>query len=256
MNETDQLLKDLETDSTEDPFSHLQDESTDSKEETEEKTEVDADDPEKQPESVKDRRHRRLEEKLRAERESNIQLQARLEAIAEAKKAIEPGSPEYLKAVERLYGTDSPEALAATELLKNTLLSIKEDAKREALEEIREERRREQEQLKKEETALDSMLEDIEDEYGTDLTSARSEATRKGFFKLLEKMSPKDEDGNIIAYADHHAVWEAYQAKVSKKPESRAKDLAARTTVQSGASAESTLQDDATVRFLRENNLI
>lgn len=256
MNETEQFLKDLEKDGTEDPFGQVQEEVTEEETTTETTETPDEDDPEAQPESVKDRRHRRLEERLAAERESNIKLNARLEAIAEAKKATDPSSPEYLKNVERLYGTDSPEAIAATELLKQTLLSIKDEAKREALEDLREERRREQDELKKEESKLDGMLEEIEDETGTDLTSAKAEATRKGFFKLLEKMSPKDSEGNIIAYADHHAVWEAYQSRNQKKPDTRAKDLAARTATKSGASAESTLQDDATLRFLKENNLI
>jgi len=36
--------------------------------------------------------------------------------------------PDYLKSVERIYGTDSPEAQTATEILKNSLRSIEEKA--------------------------------------------------------------------------------------------------------------------------------
>lgn len=244
MNETDQFLKDLEVDENADPFA--------APEPVKEEDAV-AEDPEEAPEDIKNRRHRRLEEKLQKEREANIALNARLSAIAEAKKEVD--SPEYLKTVERIYGTDSPEALAATELLKTALSAVKEDAKREALEAYQGERRKEAEQEQEATAQLDSMLEAIEDEQGVDLTSPAAETKRRGFLKMLETMSPKDADGNIIAYADPHAVWEVYKER-TKKPDSRAKDLAARGQVNSGNSAGSTLEDDTTLRFLKENGLI
>jgi hypothetical protein len=249
MNEQEQFLKSLEQDVTEDPFAFG--------EHTEEKKEetTDSDDPEVQPESIKDRRHRRLEDKLRAEREANIALTERLKVLAETNKTVSETS-DSIRAVERIYGTDSPEAVAATELLKQALLGVKEEAKREALETIQQERLKEREEVAKEEESLNAILEDLEDEYGADLTSAKGEATRKSFFKLLEKMSPKDSEGNVIAYADHRAVWEEYQTRASKKPDTRAKDLAARSMTQSGAQTESKLEDDATLRFLKENGLI
>lgn len=215
------------------------------------------DDPEKVEEDLKNRRHRRLEAKLQAEREANIQMAAKLEAITEAKKFLSDSEPaEYLKSVERIYGTDSPEALAATELLKNALLNVKEVAKQEALDTIREERRKEAEALKKEEEKLDQMVEELEDEYGVDLTSSSSVEMRKGFFKMLEKLSPKDSDGNILNYADHHAVWEEYQSRLKKKTDNRAKDLSSRSMIQGAGVNDSKLQDDAQVRFLRENGII
>jgi len=68
-------------------------------------------------------------------------------------------------------------------------------------------------------------------------------------------MSPKDANGKIAQYADHHAVWEVYQSRV-QKPDTRAKDLASRAMTPSGQSQPSTIQDDATARYLRENGLI
>lgn len=245
MNEEQEFLKDIEQESVFDVL--------DAPLVPEEKQE-DPEDPEIQPDEIKNRRHKRLEAKLEAEREANIILNARLSAIAEAKKSQD--TPDYLASVEKLYGTDTPEAQTATELLKNALKSVGEDAERRAVERIREEREAEKAELKKEEAVLDTMLEELEDEYSIDLTSGKSEAMRKGFFTLLEKMSPKDSQGNVTAYADHHAVWEEYRSKIAKKPDTRAKDLAARTTIQSGASKESNLEDDSTLRYLRENNLI
>ena len=214
-------------------------------------------DPENQPDEVKNRRHRRLEERLQAERESNIALNARLQAIAEAKK----GSGEeadFLKGVDRIYGTDTPEAVAATELLKNTLRGLHDSAKQSALEEVRADRQKEVEAQKKADAEVSRMIEEIDDDYGIDLSSTGNERLRKGFFSLLQKMSPKDADGNITQYADHGAVWEAFQAQVnSKKPtENRAKDLASRSTTQSGASAGAKTQDDAATKWLKENGII
>lgn len=212
----------------------------------------DEDDPEKQPESVKDRRHRRLEAKLAAEREANIRLAARLEAVAEAKNA---DTDDYLKSIERIYGTDSPEAQTATELLKTALKSVEDRAHQRALEDMRAERESEKAQVSKEEESLDLMIEELEDEHGIDLTSARAESTRKGFFTLLEKMSPKDSQGNIIAYADHNAVWEAFQDKLNKKPVNPAKSLASRSMTPSANSTAGTL-DTAGEQFLKENGII
>lgn len=246
MSEQDEFLKDLEKDENTDPFASTQPEETEK--------EPEGDDPEEQPESVKDRRHRRLESRLQAERESNIALSERLKLIAEAKEEASGEAREYLKSVERIYGTDTPEASAATELLKSALRGVKDEAKAEAIATIREEQERAQAEVKEAEGDIDSMLEEIEDQYGVDLTTNAGATTRKSFLTLLERMSPKDSEGNIIAYADPEGVWEALQSR--KKPETRAKDLASRAGTQSGQSGESTLQVDATERWLRDQGII
>lgn len=215
--------------------------------------------PEEQPtaEDVDDsearnRRERRLQAKLQAERESAIALAARLEALTEAQKARSSSSEaEYLKAVERIYGTSSPEAVEATELLKTALSNVEKQATERALEVFREEQRKEREAVQREEQSLDAMVEDIEDSYGVTLDPN----AQRAFFQHLEKLSPKDRQGNIIAYADHHAVWEELQAR-RKPADTRAKDLAARATVRSGGAAPSSAEDDATLRFLRDNGII
>lgn len=210
--------------------------------------------PELAEESVKDRRHKRLEAKLQLERESNIALSARLQAIAEAKESQEVPA-EYLKSVERIYGTDSPEALAATELLKNALRGVKEEATNEALTKFRAEQKASSEAINKETKELDSMLDELEDDYNVDLTSDKAEPLRKAFFKTLERLSPKDAEGNVTHYADHRAVWEEMQTKINKRTETRAKDLSSRSMVNSNAT-DSKVQDDAALRFLKENGIV
>ena len=203
------------------------------------------------------REARRAKKALQAEREANIALAARLEALSEAQKARASAEPsEYLRQIERIYGTDSPEAKEATELLGQALENVEKRAAERALELYREEKRKEEEAVKKEEQMLDSMVEDIEDTFNVDLTSDKSAELRKGFFKMLEKMSPKDSEGNVIHYADLHAVWEEFQTKLQKKTENRAKDLSARSMVNSGVQHQSKLADDASLRFLKEHGII
>ncbi len=242
----DQFLKDLEVDSAQDPFAALEEPTADTQPEPEEDTE----------EKATNRRERRLREKYQAERETSIALAARLEALTEAQKfsrAQETSS--FEEKAKRIYGTDTPENAAATELLIAAIKEAKESAKQEALDAFREIQAQERESVRKEEGALDSMLEDLEDTYNVDLTSKGAEATRKAFFQKLEKLSPKDSEGNITQYADPHAVWEEMQSKKTQTS-TRAKDLASRSMVRTGASPKTTVQEDSTLRFLKENGLI
>lgn len=202
---------------------------------------------------ARNRREKRLVSQLQAEREEKIALSARLEAIEESRRMREGSeASEYQKKVEKIYGTDSPEAREATELLATALKGVEERATERALEKFREEQRIESEAVRKEESALDQMIETIEDEFELSL----SEQQKKGFFTLLEKMSPKNDDGNIIAYADPLSVWEVYSEKLKKKTDSRAKDLSSRSMVHSGASPESKLVDETMVRFLKEQGIL
>lgn len=209
------------------------------------------DDPEKAAPEVKNRRHRRLEERLQAEREANIQLTERLKNVAEAKNTSEQA--DYLKSVEKIYGTDSPEAVAATEILKKVLTDVRDDAETRAYNRVQEERRLEAEAVKKEEKALDSMVDELEDEFNISFTPEME----KSFFKALEKVSPKNEQGDIVAYADHFAVWEDLQSRIGKKTEAnKAKTLAARSMTSSAASPSSKLKDEATENFLKQEGII
>lgn len=207
-------------------------------------------------EHAKNRRERRLQAKLEAERASAIQLAAKLEAITEAQKVrSDTTENDYLKSVERIYGTETPEGREATELLKLALKGVGEEAKRSAVEEFKAEQARMNEEVRRRESELDMMLEEIEDEHNVDLTSSASEATRKGFLKLLEKMSPKDKEGNIIQFADHTAVWEMYASQSSKK-ENPARQLSSRSMTPTGAPRNEQLKNDVEARQLSELGII
>ena len=198
------------------------------------------------------RRERRLQSKLQAERESAIALAARLDALTEAQRFRQESEPEeYLKAVEKIYGTQTPEAAEATELLKTAIQGAERRATERAIEQFREEQQSEHESVAVEERNLDEMIETIESETGQEM----DDQTRQGFFQLLERLSPKDRDGNIIEYADPDAVWEELQAY--RQPQNnRARDLAARSMVRTGSSPQSGVADSSNERWLRENGII
>ena len=218
-----------------------------------------ADEPPAPQDDVKphNRRERRLLERLQAERESSIKMAARLEALTEVKKATNE-LPDKITAIERIYGVDTPETREATAILRDALLEIKEQAKREVLEEYEARSTREEEAVAEAENILDSMLDELEDEFNVDLTSSEAEQDRINFYRMLERMSPKDSQGNIVNYADHYAVFEAYQARrQSVTTTNPAKELAARGMNDgSGSVTKSNIQTDAIERFLKENGII
>ena len=192
-------------------------------------------------------------EKLAAEKEASIFMAGKLEAVSEAKKAVSEEA-DYLKAVERIYGTESPEAQLATDLLKKAITGARDDAENRAYERFKAERENESQAQAEAENELDSMIENIEEEYGVTLNDAQEQS----FFRLLEKMSPKDRQGNVVEYADPDAVWEVFSERMNKRsPESnRAKDLSSRSMVNSQTPTDSKLNEDVHARFLRDNGII
>jgi len=237
-NETDQFLADLPDDQGSELFDFTQQEPQPFVEQEQE-----VEDP--QP---KNRRERRLTQKLEAERQSSIDLAERLSRLEQARTVSEE-DVDYLKGLELIYGTDSPEALQATELLKKAITGVREDAETRAYQRFLDSQNQEIKAVAEAEEELDSILDGIEDTYGVELTKDQEAA----YFQLMQKMSPKDKNGNVVALADPDAVWEVFSERMNKpRTDSRAKELSARSMVQSGATKDSTLKDDAAERQLRE----
>lgn len=248
MNEQEQFLKDIEPSTEVDVFEQSFSEPEKDTQEVVEDTTTE----ENKGDEPRNRRERRLMKALEDERASAAFLAGKLEARTEASKALSEET-DYIKGLERIYGTDSPEALLATDLLKKAIVGAREDAENRAYDRIRSERQLEAEELTQADKELDSIVEDLEDEYSVTLTAVQE----RSFMQLLEKMSPKDKNGEVTDYADPHAVWEVFQERLNKKPvDTRAKDLSARSMVNSGASTDSKLLDDAQTRFLKENGII
>ncbi|MDE2233292.1 MAG: hypothetical protein KGJ90_04145 [Patescibacteria group bacterium] len=182
---------------------------------------------------AKNRQKRRWLGRIQSEKETNAALSERLRLIEESQKSRkESGSAE----IERIFGNNTPEGQEATAILLRKLEEIENRAVDKALEKFRDEQLQQVMDVKKEEDLLEDMLEEIEEIYPEADFSNRD--TRRAFLDRLERMSPKDSNGDIIEYADPHAVWEDYAAG-REKSKSRAKDLAARGMSSSAGAAAS-----------------
>lgn len=246
--EMEKFLSDLPTDQHVEP---LEPEADAPAEVPEKEAEEDAD-------SRKNRRHRRLEEALQRERESNIALSERIKTLSEMERFTKDFQPDT-DIHQVLFGTtaQTDETKATALGMQRVLEKFGNDAYTKAINDFDKRRADEAQQQREEERFIDSELEAIEDEANVDLTS-NSPAARKArteFLSLVEKLSPKDQDGNIKDYADFSTTFEIYQN--SRKPDaSRAKSLAARTMQSTGASQPSKLEENAHESYLRDQGII
>ena len=206
-------------------------------------------------ESRKNRHHRRLEEALQRERESNIALNERIKVLAEVDKRVAQPSNDDVPAEWIALMGDSPEAQKAWKLQQNFLQQAVEKGKQEAIEALESRRRAEIEAEREAEQLIDSELERLEDTFNVDLTS-NSPAARKArteYLDLLEKISPKNESGSVSDYADFHSTFELYQkTRTTDKPDnSQRKQLADRSMQRpSGSPTASNGDVDATEKYL------
>lgn len=170
----------------------------------------------------KNRRHRRLEEQLERERSSNIQLNEHIKFLSGLVGKETDSTDEVPPEWTALMG-DSPEAQKAWHIQSKLLQKVKADAVEEAFEKFQGEQNRVQQEQKQFESFIDTELESLEDEHGVDLTSNAPAArkARREFLEMVQRLSPKDENGSITGYADFEEVYNIYESskKADKKPD-------------------------------------
>lgn len=210
----------------------------------------DSEEPAKDSEPHKNRRHRRLEAQLQNEREENIRLKALAEGRSEARQFAQENNVDE-RLIEMYGNTD--DGKKAARLHMELLNDATSKGKELALQELKEERAREAEAQKNYESFIDSELEAIEDEHNVDITSDSPAARkmRREFLEAVQKLSPKDQDGTITGYADFGAVWETFSEKRAKPDNSRAKEAAARSMAPTGAVDTAKVNEDANLAYLR-----
>lgn len=196
-------------------------------------------------EGRKNRRHRRLEDKLKAKDEMLIALNERVKVLSETQQFqrdhANDSNTEMPAEWVALYG-DTPEAKRAWGVQEKLLAKYSENAKTEALQEFEERQQKAIDEQKSYEALIDSELESIEETFNVDLTSDAPAArkARREFLEEVQKMSPKDENGTVLAYADFDSVWESYDQKrkaaIPADNVSRQKELASRSMQKSGSS--------------------
>jgi hypothetical protein len=198
---------------------------------------------------AKNRRERRLLEQNQRLREEAIAAQAKLEGISEARRFQEDTGDDYIKNVRAIYGDADPRSKEASDILEATLRRIEEVATQKALEKVSEREETATTAVRENEDLLEDELGKAEDETGLDLSEGS--ADRRAVLNRVDRLSPKDRDGNIIEYADIVSIAEDY-ATTKRPSNERAKDLASRGRVASGASQPSKLEEDATWKALKD----
>ncbi len=191
----------------------------------------------------KNRRQRRLEEKMKQKDEMLIALNERVKVLSEVRNGEPVAAGEMPPEWVALYG-NTDESKNAWAMQSRIFGSMKEQAKIEAVQELERRQQAAIEEQKQYESHIDSELEALEDEYDVDLTSNAPAArkARREFLEMVQSLSPKDESGTLTGYADFESTFEIYQrTKAQAKPEdrviSRQKEIAAKTMQESNNSS-------------------
>lgn len=189
----------------------------------------------------KNRRHRRLEEKLQSERESNIALAERVKILSEQQQFERETKHEGLDPdLVRVFGdTDAGKEVAR--IMAEKIALATETAEERALKKFEERQLEAQREQKEFESFIDSELESLEDQHNIDLTSDSPQArkARREFLEMVQNLSPKDENGTITAYADFDSTFNVYQSTHQEKVDaSRQKEIASRSMQRSTQNAE------------------
>lgn len=164
--------------------------------------------------------------------------------IEKALKDIKPVEAQFRAEVEdinlpqsfiRLIGNDTDEKVQVLKDLSSYFGTLKGEARKEFLEELQEQEQRVAVEDEKAVEELHSGFEQIEETHNVDLTSNSTTArkTQAAFKEYIRKISPKDENGEVIAFADIPAAWESFTAQAKTHTPSRAKELASRGLTRS-----------------------
>lgn len=136
----------------------------------------------------------------------------------------------------RLIGNDTPEKVAMIKEYKAREQRLLEQAEERAFNRLSQ---KEQEALRAEQEAeqeLENAFESIEETYQVDITSNSplAKKTRQEFVTFVEKIAPKDKNGDIVDYPDMQSAWETFsEIKKATSTPSRAKELASRSMARS-----------------------
>ena len=122
--------------------------------------------------------------------------------------------------------------MKAARLLQEFIADQAKKAKEEALEEFKSQQAEASEEEANLSRFLDDRFEEVEDAYGVDLTSNTQSARnlRNKFIDLIQDISPKGDDGDIVEYADFVSTFGNFRDKIEEKRDnSRQKEVAGRS---------------------------
>ena len=135
----------------------------------------------------------------------------------------------------RIIGNDTPEKLSAIKDFKRVLGNLEEKGAQKALAQLEEQAYEERKAEVEAQNELVDGFQGIEDAFDVDITSNSPQARkeRSEFVDFIKRVSPKDEDGQVIQFPDLEETYKLF--KETNKPESntRAKELSSRSMARS-----------------------
>ncbi len=233
-NEVDEFLGDVKKDSNEDPFKQESEDPFASKEAKTDKVEDEVVADEKPLPFHKDPKVQRY---IQKEIEKVTKGGTR---ISETEKFVKDTNDkdEADEILTRIIGNDTPEKIQGIKDFKRLLNGLTEKARNEALESIEARQQEEVQQEQQAQEELEQGFENIEETFSVDISSNTPVArkTRNEFIDFIKRVSPKDADGEIIAYPDFEETFKLFQERTAKTApsNSKAKELASRSMSRSG----------------------
>lgn len=136
----------------------------------------------------------------------------------------------------RIIGNDTPEKISAIKDFKKVLLEREEKGAERALSRFEQQRQAELQAELDARAELEEGFENIESTFNVDLSSKTPQArkTRNEFIDFIQRIAPKDENGEVSEYPDFEETFKLYQA--TKKPDlnTRNREVASRGMTRSG----------------------
>lgn len=151
-------------------------------------------------------------------------------------------SPDMIAALATLVGNDTPEKVAFLNNFKNEWDAVRAEA-RSATETLQQERQATQ----RAEKELTDGFESIEDSFNVDLTSndPLARKTRGEFIDFIQRVAPKNADGEILAYPDFQETFTLFQETKKRGPVvNRSKSIASRSMERSSDASKVPLPAD------------
>lgn len=150
----------------------------------------------------------------------------------------------------RLIGNDTPEKVAMIKEAVARDERMLQQAEERAFNRLSQAEQEELQADQEAEEELDNAFDNIEETFDVDITSNNplAQKTRQEFVSFVEKIAPKDRNGDIVDYPDMVQAYETFsELKKSTATPSRAKELASRG--MSRSSEAPTVKDTKGLNF-------
>jgi hypothetical protein len=229
-SELDEFLGDLKEDNN-DPFNE-------EKAETEGKTEVEEKEKEEKPLPLhKDPKVQRYIEK---------QIEKRMTGMGKVEKEfVKETKSEEDDYYVRLIGNDTPEKVAMVKEAKAREERQLQLAEERAFNRLTKQQQEAVQAEKQADEELENALDEIEEKFDIDITSNEPVAKkmRVDFLKFVERIAPKNKDGEISEYPDMLEAYDTFkEMKKAPSSASKAKDISSRSMGRSSEASTKAAQ--------------